>query len=75
MNLANNELIRKVFFTYCLVLFNVNFVIQIAVGQERVPIRPVVDIVVLGCKIASKRFTRDERKECPKLSVAGRSAV
>ena len=52
MNLANNELIRKVFFTYCLVLFNVNFVIQIAVRQGCVPIRPVVDLVVLGCKIA-----------------------
>ena len=52
MNLANNEFIRKVFFTYCLVLFNVNFVIQIAVRQGRVPIRLVVDVVVLGCKIA-----------------------
>lgn len=52
MNLANNELIRKVFFTYCLVLFNVNFVIQMAVRQGCVPTRPVVDLVVLGCKIA-----------------------
>lgn len=66
MNLANNELIRKVFFTYCLVLFNVNFVIQIAVRQGRVPIRPVVDMVLLGHKNSLKTFHAEREKRMPK---------
>ena len=51
MNLANNELIRKVFFTYCLVLFNVNFVIQVGARPGRFPIDSVVDVIALECKM------------------------
>jgi len=46
-----------------------------AVRLGRVPIRPVVDIVVLGCKIAWNHFMRNERKECQKISVGGRYDV